>query len=612
MDVNIRIDSSEDVFCRGCLTSSYNLKPMESYHKSFSEFSSLKVPENDPIHNWLCSECRILLFRFQTFKWKALKVDEILQKHINSTQKRLEYLKMIDNELGRNRTASHGVSILQACNECSESVRPSVIAQVDVEASTQLISTKHSTDRKTDVLICKDGETIYQDPSDDDNIQNDYIEMKIERTSNLDCKNAINNAKKIKKSARRSLRKDTTCNNSKNGIQKRRATRKHKKREWVRETLNMNQVTVLDLSPEEQMKALEDRRISKDFHNARYKCEMCVKVFPHVESLQNHMQRHDKSFGDFECSICRMRFVEKKVLKNHFGTHSRRYQCQKCERILHFKTTMATHLLRHENTYVCNTCGHRSENKESNKIHQKTHSSSETFKCSICPKILNSKHDYGVHIRRHTGDMPFKCVECGKCFQTGAMLATHKSVHSTVREFYCARCDVSFKTKDIMLTHMKKSARHVNPALLTFQCTQCPKKFKSEAQLSGHIDSYHLRCVQLFCDVCPARFVSANGLRNHRRRKHEGLLPTLSHVCETCGRGFSTKTLVTNHLRTHTGERPFECETCHRRFTQKSSLQTHIKLVHLKMKRNKSKAATSPAVDDKPQQFERRWTGQVL
>lgn len=63
--------------------------------------------------------------------------------------------------------------------------------------------------------------------------------------------------------------------------------------------------------------------------------------------------------------------------------------------------------------------------------------------------------------------MPFKCVECGKCFQTGAMLATHKSVHSTVREFYCARCDVSFKTKDIMLTHMKKSARHVNPALLT-------------------------------------------------------------------------------------------------------------------------------------------------
>lgn len=68
-----------------------------------------------------------------------------------------------------------------------------------------------------------------------------------------------------------------------------------------------------------------------------------------------------QSFGDFECSICHMRFAEKKVLKNHFGTHSRRYQCQKCEKILHFKTTMATHLLRHENTYVCNTCGHRSE-----------------------------------------------------------------------------------------------------------------------------------------------------------------------------------------------------------------------------------------------------------
>ncbi|XP_028155947.1 putative transcription factor Ovo-like 1 [Ostrinia furnacalis] len=67
---------------------------------------------------------------------------------------------------------------------------------------------------------------------------------------------------------------------------------------------------------------------------------------------------------------------------------------------------------------------------------------------------------------------------------------------------------------------------------------------------------------------------------------HEGVKKEKNKLCTVCGRGFSTNKILIHHIRTHTGERPYECGHCSARFTQKHAMRNHVAHVHLKMKRN--------------------------
>ena len=57
-------------------------------------------------------------------------------------------------------------------------------------------------------------------------------------------------------------------------------------------------------------------------------------------------------------------------------------------------------------------------------------------------------------------------------------------------------------------------------------------------------------------------------------KKHKNLHDT-NYLCEVCLRCFGGITELTDHMRTHTGEKPIMCSTWGKRFAQKSSLQRH-------------------------------------
>ncbi|XP_068237700.1 protein tramtrack, alpha isoform-like isoform X21 [Palaemon carinicauda] len=53
------------------------------------------------------------------------------------------------------------------------------------------------------------------------------------------------------------------------------------------------------------------------------------------------------------------------------------------------------------------------------------------------------------------------------------------------------------------------------------------------------------------------------------------------HVCHICNKKFNFPSLLSRHLRVHTGERPFHCPYCNHSANQKSNLIIHIRSSHV-------------------------------
>lgn len=74
------------------------------------------------------------------------------------------------------------------------------------------------------------------------------------------------------------------------------------------------------------------------------------------------------------------------------------------------------------------------------------------------------------------------------------------------------------------------------------------------------------------CPICDKVYVSMPAFSMHVRTHNQNC------QCSYCGKSFSRPWLLQGHIRTHTGERPFQCnfEGCHKAFADKSNLRAHV------------------------------------
>uniref|UniRef100_A0A8I5NA21 Zinc finger protein 407 n=1 Tax=Papio anubis TaxID=9555 RepID=A0A8I5NA21_PAPAN len=116
----------------------------------------------------------------------------------------------------------------------------------------------------------------------------------------------------------------------------------------------------------------------------------------------------------------------------------------------------------------------------------------------------------------------------------------------------------------------------LSPSCRKFTCHLCDRSFTEKWALNNHM-KLHTGEKPFKCTwpTCHYSFLTASAMKDHYRT-HTG---EKSFLCDLCGFAGGTRHALTKHRRQHTGEKPFKCDECNFASTTQSHLTRH-KRVH--------------------------------
>uniref|UniRef100_A0A1A7XWL9 Sal-like 2 n=1 Tax=Iconisemion striatum TaxID=60296 RepID=A0A1A7XWL9_9TELE len=168
------------------------------------------------------------------------------------------------------------------------------------------------------------------------------------------------------------------------------------------------------------------------------------------------------------------------------------------------------------------------------------------------------------------------------CTSLSQILQPHKSQTEGTREtavthgypWEGSQCSPTSTTTTSAATSTSSS---IYPLALTLPNRYLHEKSSNATSTSGQSDlSFLNSALPTSLSIIPnAHLQSASGCADSSASSSSSI-SRLQHVCRFCRKAFSSDSALQIHIRSHTGERPYQCPVCLSRFTTRGNLKVHF------------------------------------
>ena len=341
-----------------------------------------------------------------------------------------------------------------------------------------------------------------------------------------------------------------------------------------------------------QAHALEKHPLSFTLFGKTVKEEAFDNNYEFAENNKDYPEASENQDPFLEVQI-KEEFVEKKgtldQAKDHSKNEEKTYPCKFCNHTSAKKSGIVNHISQH----------HELTSKSMKRHIQLLHENERPYTCDLCGLSFVLKTTWKAHINQKCKNriernnkritVKGKCPVCKEVFESNALKIKHVTEKHPERKIYdCLFCETKFVSLNAFHLHLsQKHEKEHGPDIFSSLpvpkksvriCPICKRVFKTRTKMMEHYALVHPEAPMFNCSQCEEKYLSLNGIQKHVFFSHERKVTDLG--CSFCGKEFTLKQELNNHIATDHKEKKYECSKCEASYGSYRSLLSHIEKDH--------------------------------